>query len=287
VQRLAPGCPAFTSKDSVLERPDGDPASSRTVCPGLHVMGTPEEPYSVAWWSPSPDVLRIDAERSHGLRRDDLIVKDVPPPVLREYLDAYHAWRASRDEAVATARTPTLDVITASEAAAIAIPALDEIAVTIETAGAAPERPGGARFGTLVHALLADVPLGPEGEALLPALAAAQGRVLGAPEDEVTAAEAAVRTVLRHPVLRAAADAAAAGRCHREAPVTWRPGTGPMIEGHVDLAYVADDEFVVVDFKTDRELDGALERYQRQVQIYAAAIGAATGRRARAVLMRV
>ena len=44
---------------------------------------------------------------------------------------------------------------------------------------------------------------------------------------------------------------------------------------------------VVVDFKTDRELDGALDRYGRQVQIYAAAIAAATGRPARGVLMRI
>jgi len=43
----------------------------------------------------------------------------------------------------------------------------------------------------------------------------------------------------------------------------------------------------VVDFKTDRELDGALDRYQRQVRIYAAAVAAATGRPTRAVLMRV
>jgi len=43
----------------------------------------------------------------------------------------------------------------------------------------------------------------------------------------------------------------------------------------------------VVDFKTDRELDGSVERYQRQVRIYAAAVAAATGRSARAVLMRV
>jgi ATP-dependent exoDNAse (exonuclease V) beta subunit len=59
------------------------------------------------------------------------------------------------------------------------------------------------------------------------------------------------------------------------------------VEGNVDLAYVTDDEVVVVDFKTDRELDGALETYRRQVQIYAAAVGQALGKRARAVLMRV
>jgi ATP-dependent exoDNAse (exonuclease V) beta subunit len=44
---------------------------------------------------------------------------------------------------------------------------------------------------------------------------------------------------------------------------------------------------VVIDFKTDRELEGALDRYERQVWIYASAIAAATGRPARAVLMKV
>jgi ATP-dependent exoDNAse (exonuclease V) beta subunit len=59
------------------------------------------------------------------------------------------------------------------------------------------------------------------------------------------------------------------------------------VEGNVDLAYVDGDEVVVVDFKTDRELDGALENYRRQVQVYAAAIGTALQRPARAVLMRI
>jgi ATP-dependent exoDNAse (exonuclease V) beta subunit len=35
----APGCPVFTSRDTVLERPDGDPASLSTVCPGQHRLG--------------------------------------------------------------------------------------------------------------------------------------------------------------------------------------------------------------------------------------------------------
>ena len=42
-----------------------------------------------------------------------------------------------------------------------------------------------------------------------------------------------------------------------------------------------------MDFKPDRELEGAMETYRRQVQVYAAAIGAALQRPVRAVLMRV
>ena len=37
-QVAAPGCPAFKSKDSVLMRPNGDPASANTVSPGLHAV---------------------------------------------------------------------------------------------------------------------------------------------------------------------------------------------------------------------------------------------------------
>jgi ATP-dependent exoDNAse (exonuclease V) beta subunit len=111
--------------------------------------------------------------------------------------------------------------------------------------------------------------------------------VLGADAAEIGAAEGIVRGLLSHPVLHAAARANRMGRCYREMPVTWRTITGALIEGYVDLAYEDGLGFVVVDFKTDRELDGALDRYQRQVRIYAAAVAAATQRPTRAVLMRV
>ena len=69
--------------------------------------------------------------------------------------------------------------------------------------------------------------------------------------------------------------------------MTWRLDSGALVEGTVDLAYALGDEMVVVDFKTDRELEGALDRYRRQIQIYAAAIAAATGRPTRAILIKV
>src|SRR5207344_2412285 len=49
-----PGCPVFKSKDSVLQRPNDEPAGNGTVCPGLHLFdgaGAPgERDYSVVWW---------------------------------------------------------------------------------------------------------------------------------------------------------------------------------------------------------------------------------------------
>ena len=121
---------------------------------------------------------------------------------------------------------------------------------------------------------------------LLSTLAAAHGRVLGADGSEVAVAAALVGQVLEHPLLRAAATADAQGRCYREAPVTLRLASGALIEGYVDLAYEDESGMVVIDFKTDRELGNGLDEYRRQVQVYAAAIAAATGKSTRAVLLR-
>ena len=284
----AKGCPVFKSKDSVLERPDGDPATARTVCPGEHRFTFGDQPYSVVWWSPEPSVLNLEAEAPLGLRRDDLIVKDVVPEIRARYERSYVAWRNGRDEAVSQATRESIRVITATDAA-MRSDAADEVDVDvqIETIGADVTRPGGIRFGTLVHALLANVPLSDSDGDVLDRLAVAHGRVLGSAADEVGAAKEVVRRVLRHPLLVEAARAAAQDRCYRETPITLREPSGILIEGNVDLAYDTGREMVVIDFKTDRELTGAVDVYRRQVQIYAKAICAATGRPARAVLIQI
>src|SRR6185503_11492247 len=228
----AAGCPAFTSKDSVLERPEGDPATSRTVCPGEHRIGSGADTCAVVWWSPEPAVLNLDAEAPLGLRRDDLIVKDVSPDVRARYLREYMAWRDGRQQAVSRAQAPSIDVITATEAALRG----DGFPIDVAVTDVAPD---------------------------------------------------VVRRVVGHPLFADAARAAQAGLCYRETPVTLRLESGALVEGIVDLAYQAEGEVVVVDFKTDRELEGAMETYRRQVQIYAHAIALATGRPTRGVLMKI
>ena len=285
---VARGCPAFKSRDSVLERPGGDPATKLTVCPGEHTFARGSDPYSVVWWSPEKDVLQLGAQASFGLRRNDLIVKDVPVAVLRGHLDTYRQWRASRDAAVAAAATPSIHVMTASEAAdRLELPAVASMAVTVEDVPGAGTRPGGARFGTLVHAVLADLPLENPSRDLLTRLATAHARVLGAMPEELEIAIETVGRVLEHPILKRAARAAVIGRCYRETPITYRTDASTLVEGVVDLAFEEDTGFTVVDFKTDRTLEGLQAGYRRQVQIYAAAIAAATGKPANGVLMRI
>jgi ATP-dependent helicase/nuclease subunit A len=292
VQSIAPGCPAFTSKDSVLDRPDGDPATRLTVCPGAYALGPSDGEHAVVWWSPSD--LALGAQTPLGLRREELIVKDVSASVLKRYLDDHETWRAGRASAIEDARRPSIAVMTATEGAIGGLISFDSSAepgsgpeVVVETIRGEGERPGGTRFGTLVHALLSDIPLDRAPGDVLAPLAEAHGRILGADPSEVAAARDIVSRTLAHPVMQAAARATAAGLCYRETPVTLRLDDVTIVEGYVDLAFDDGDGFVVVDFKTDRALDGAVDRYRAQVQIYAAAVSRATGRRARAILMNL
>jgi ATP-dependent exoDNAse (exonuclease V) beta subunit len=62
---------------------------------------------------------------------------------------------------------------------------------------------------------------------------------------------------------------------------------GALLEGVLDLAFEEADGWTVVDFKTDAEIDGAAARYRRQVALYASVVARATGKDAKAVLMRV
>jgi len=65
----------------VLERPNGETAGNHTVCPGEHAFADAGG-YSVVWWDPR--ALSLDRKPSYGVRREDLIVKDVPKHVVAD-----------------------------------------------------------------------------------------------------------------------------------------------------------------------------------------------------------
>ena len=112
--------------------------------------------------------------------------------------------------------------------------------------------------------------------------------MLGLTTDDASAAAAAVERLLQHQLLVRARAADARGACRRETPVTCVLADGTLIEGVLDLAFEEQDEWTVVDYKTDRELDVLGEaRYRRQVALYASAVAQATRQVARGVLLRV
>jgi ATP-dependent exoDNAse (exonuclease V) beta subunit len=179
------------------------------------------------------------------------------------------------------ARAVTALAATESEDESTVVVALHEVGV------ARAARPGGLRFGALVHAILAAANLDEADGAALRALAQQQGRIVGARDDEVESATDAVSAALAHPLLRRAAAAGARGELRRETPVWLRQHDGSLAEGVVDLAFREDGAWTVVDFKTDAEVATNHAVYERQVRLYAAAVAAATGEVAHPVLLRV
>jgi ATP-dependent helicase/nuclease subunit A len=289
-QIQAPGCMEFKSKDSVLVRPGGSAAGTSTVCPGLHVRRAgssgPVE-FSVVWWDPR--ALKLGAEAPLGIRRPELIVKDVAPDIVESGLAAYNSWSERRQQALAAGRQSSVAVRTVTQAAKTTgdgAPDSQLPPVEIVELPRAANRPSGRRFGALVHAVLASVPL--DGDLnVIQRLATIHGRILGAAEEEIVAASETVHTALAHPLLNHAHNAAQQGRCRREVPIAWRDTNGLLIEGVVDLAFEQAEGWTVIDFKTDEEFRGNEPAYRRQVGMYASAIQAANGARVSALLMRV
>jgi ATP-dependent exoDNAse (exonuclease V) beta subunit len=282
-QTRAAGCPEFRSKDSVLSRPNGDPAGPSTVCPGLHAFkasgsvggGQSEQGHTVVWWD--PHALTFDAEAPLGIRHPELIVKDVAPNVVEAGLSEYNSWRTRREAAVAAGSLPQIAVQTVTQwarAAAGEAPDLKVPAVEIIELPRAASRPSGPRFGTLVHSVLATVPLDGDIDAVK-RLTEAQARTLGATADEVESAGEVVEAVLAHPLLERAREAAKAGHCRREVPIAWREKDGGLVEGVIDLAFKEDGRWALVDFKTEEELRSTEAAYRRQLGLYAAAVASA------------
>ena len=271
--------PAFAGRPA----PASQPAAALPAAAG----GAPRAGYSVVWWDPA--ALDLGIEARFGIRQAALLAKDVPQDVVEEDLDRYRAWRRRRDDIVEKAEAPSVEVVTVTELARRQIadgvppPAAEPELLELERGG---RRPSGPRFGALVHAVLAAAPLDADRD-VLGQVARLQGRLLGASESEVEAAAEAAAAGLAHPLFDRVRRAAAAGACRREAPVTMRGDDGVVVEGVVDLAFRDDAAWVVVDFKTDQELEAGLDVYRRQVQIYAEMVARATGTPARGVLMRV
>ena len=122
---------------------------------------------------------------------------------------------------------------------------------------------------------------------MVEAVARAQGRALGATEEDTLQAADTANRVLRHDLAKRARAAAGRGMCRRETPVTMPQASGTLIEGVVDLAFEEGGRWVVVDFKTDVDLGPRQAEYARQVRLYADAIAAATGLPADAAILQI
>ena len=292
----AAGVPAFTGKDTHLDRPPSNMPTLHTMRPGAyaHTDPTTGESYTVAWWDPLL-LDRAGAER-RGLRHEHLIHKDAPEHVVAADRAEYERWRAWRTSVLERGTVSRQHTMTATEwadasldGAVVTPPEVAERALRVVVADAGMSdgpRPSGRRFGTLVHALLAHVPLDASVEAIA-TMASVQARMLGASDDERAAAAEVAERALAHDVfIRARAAAVAARGCQRELPLAVMVGD-ELVDGQADLAFDDGDRWVVVDFKTDIDLAGAESVYRLQVALYADALSRAYGRPVEAMLLRV
>jgi ATP-dependent exoDNAse (exonuclease V) beta subunit len=267
----APGCPAF-GVDSVARRTASAPATTEdSVAPGLHVT---EAGNRVVWWDPSALSLRVIAKE--GVRQQKLLS---PSADSSQSIDAHARFRARREQTLAQGSRPSLLARPITE---LALGSTGAVASVETTAVARTNRPRGARFGTLVHAVLAQVPLDAE-RPRVSAVCSALSRLLGATSEEASSAIDAVLEALAHPRLR---EARASRDVRREVASAYLLDDGTLAEGVIDLAYRTETGWVVVDFKTD-EIVGTDGAYAEQLRRYVEAVQRATNANVTGVLLRV
>jgi len=277
--KAAPGCPMF-GEDTVLERSEqASRTTSSSVRPGLHrpAVGT----HSVVFWDPS--ALSLDREDDAGQRQQKILAVDDKGVVAKEGIEQHSTWRRAHDRAIASGSVPTRVVRTVTEEKDR--PAARRSTVLVDaTLASRSARPHGKRFGILVHAMLACVPLAGDDEVIADA-ARIQGRILGATEEETLAARVVVAAALAHPLL---VRARASRRVERETALMIEAEDGAIVEGVVDLAFLEGGAgWTVIDFKTDVEIAGRKDDYLAQIDAYARAIATATGEPAKGVLLAV
>lgn len=269
--RVAPGCPTF-GRDSVLTRSAQTQATPEdAVAPGFHLS---EAGNPVVWWDPA--VLELRTRSIGGVRQQKLLAEST---LSTRGVEQYEQWVAERDTARAKGALPSLVARPMTELSKQLTGATAPVEVTaVDRAG----RPRGPRFGTLVHAILAQAPFDAERESIL-ALSESLSRLLDATPQETASAVDAALAAFAHPLLRAAASSQ---DVRREVAIAEQRADGTIAEGVIDLAYREDQGWVVIDFKTD-ELIASEGVYSEQLRQYVEAIERATRESARGVLLRV
>ena len=212
---------------------------------------------AVGWWKPAEfgDQLALPVvERS---------------PSFEPLTDAQRIdWQAARDEVLTQANERRIFAATA--VGALLEPtdlasSDDDVPTSLPPA----IRRGGTALGRAVHAVLATIDLDDDTTSDLHALAGVHAAEEGVAD--VADVERRVRAALDAPVV---VDARRTSRRWRElfvaAPVGAR---GHLVEGYVDLLFQdTRGDLVVVDYKTDADLDHALDQYRLQAATYALAL---------------
>lgn len=135
----------------------------------------------------------------------------------------------------------------------------------------------GLGFGRLVHLLLESRGVGDA----TADRAAAWAFALGLKKDRVEEAFRAAASLASSPL---GARIRASKRAFHEMPLASLRG-GETREGRIDLAFLEGDEWVLVDFKTDRDPDRLIAQYEEQARFYASLLADTTGKKVKETLL--
>ena len=259
-----PGVPAFTSR-GVIDRPSAARGSDPIVSPGLHRMQT----FGVAWWD--THALSLNVESDHILRQESMLVAADSSSANSA---ASEVWAQRRAFALAQGSKASRTVLTVTALSKTsgmnAAPAVTSEYVPREDRFAEVRGP---RFGTLVHEVLARVPLDADRDAIESHVEWVS-RMVGASTDERAGAASVVARALANPLL---ASARVARELRREVGLTMTLDDGVIVEGVADLAFEDQAGWTVVDFKTGGAAPELRAAYEIQVELYAQAIAKACG----------
>ena len=271
--RASQPCTWFGGNVTVLERPFAiEEAKDSSIKPGFHKPEAGD--YSVLWWDPA--ALDLNVPESFGLKYVNLLKADGEQP---RSLEEYESWRNRRLVIKNAAAVPSVEVVRVTD---LSEEPPRSVILTQQVDGARL-RSSGQRFGTLVHAIMRDATWKADAQCLA-RLAATHAQMTNATKQEaLDAAEAAAR-LLAHPLLH---NASASSRCFRELPITFPLGGKRVLEGVIDLAFVQNDKWQVVDFKTDEDLQSNRRAYERQLQWYVHALSEITGLPGQGTLLKV
>lgn len=280
------GFAAGFGDDNVLDRPGSRPRNA--IAPGVHTT-----PFGrVAVWDPRPlDAVPPDAP---GVRAQDLIVATTPEIVAEGRATAAAFW-AHRRDAITARSAPRHRVRTATQIAhpepvdgVFPPPPKPSRPVARAYVPRDDARARGKTFGILVHQTLATIELSADVSSIRD-VARVAARLLPVSPDEVDAAIEVVRRTTTMDVWATLLAAEERGDLRREVPLEAVLDDGEIVEGVIDVAYLEEGEWTVVDYKTDRPEPGSprMLGYEAQVSLYADVLERATGQRAKALLLFV
>lgn len=258
---------ATRARDLLVVTTSGAELTDGWLSPLEATLGSFDEVHSF-----DTNLLSVEPEMFDGIEEAThaILQGDAEPGFAR-----YNLWKQSRAESIARGERKSSVVVAATELQEL--PGMDEMPIETLTIRTGMRIRSTRNLGKLVHAVLQDIDL--NGKDDVEIIARAHGRRIRAWDEEIITATTAVRLVMEHPAIKSTNK-----QVVREFPFVLRIDDGEIIEGVIDFAIRSSSGWLLFDFKVGR---ADVAAYNRQMQIYAAALRKASALPVKACLIEI